>query len=91
MRAASRHFRVHNKNVSQWIKNRVAKIKNPHQRKFKKGQGRKISYPQEIEDKLLAWLLEKREVIRFKAMSLIKPINSNFKASGKLLPPFVIF
>ena len=90
VRAASRHFGVHHKNVSRWMKNRVEKIKNPNERKNKKGQGRKVSYPQDIEEKLVAWLLEKREenfvaistrVIRLKAMSLIKPILPDFKAS----------
>ena len=64
--------------------------KNPRKRENKKGQGRKIGYPQELEDKRLAWLLEKREVdyvaistqgIRLKAMSLIQQVNPSFKAS----------
>ena len=90
IRAASRHFGVHHKNVSRWKKKQVSKVKNPHQRENKKGQGRKISYPQELEDKLLAGLLEKREVdyvavstqvIRLKAVSLIQQVNSKFKAA----------
>ena len=66
--------------------------------KIRKGQGRKISYPQELEDKLLAWLLEKREVdcvavstqvIRLKAISLIRPVNPNFKASDGWVRKFM--
>ena len=61
IRKASRHFRVHHKNVQRWVKNQVSSIKNPRKRVNRKGQGRKISYPQELEDKLVAWILEKRE------------------------------
>lgn len=62
IRAAARNFDIHHKNVSRWMKNQVTKLKNPKQRKNRKGQGRKISYPQELEEKLLAWILEKREM-----------------------------
>ena len=62
IRAASRHYGVHHKNVQWWMKDQISKIKNTQKRVNKKGQGRKISYPQVIEDKLLAWVLEKREV-----------------------------
>lgn len=71
------------------MKNQVSSIKNPRKRVNRKGQGRKISYPQDFEDKLLAWILEKREtdfvavstqMICLKALSLIKDTNPNFKA-----------
>lgn len=87
---ASRHFGVHHKNVQRWVKNQVSSIKNPRKRVNRQGQGRKISYPQDLEDKLVAWILEKREadfvavstrMIRLKALSLIKDTNPNFKAS----------
>ena len=51
---ASRHFRVHHKNVQRWVKNQVSSIKNPRKRVNRKVQGRKISYPQELEDKLVS-------------------------------------
>ena len=84
IRAASRRYGVHHKNVQRWTKVEISKIKTPSKRVNQKGQGRKISYPQEIEDKLLAWVMEKREVncvavstqlIRMKARSLIKDYN----------------
>jgi len=90
IRTASRRYGVHHKNVQRWMKSEVSKIKNPNKRSNRKGQGQKISYPQEIEDKLLAWVMEKREaqfvavstqLIRMKARSLIKEYNPNFKAS----------
>ena len=82
--AASRHFGVHHKNVSIWRKNQLTKLLIPHEREKQKGQRRKISYPQELEDKFFAWLLEKREVdsvavstqvIRLKTVSLLNPSN----------------
>ena len=36
--------------------------KNPRKRANRKGQGRKIMYPQDLEDKLVAWILEKWKV-----------------------------
>ena len=78
VRRAARHYGVHHKNVQQRMKDQVTKIKNPGKRCNEKGQGRKITYSQELEDKLVAWILEKREAecvavstqpIRVKAMS----------------------
>ena len=97
-RAATRHFSVHHKNVERWMKASVDEMKNPKKRKNKKGQGRKISYPQEIDEKLMAWVMEKREethisvstqVLRLKALSLIKPVLPSFKASDGWLRKFL--
>ena len=69
---------------------RVDKIKNPTKRQHKKGQGRKLTYPKELEEKLVCWILEKREtdcvavttqVIHCKALSIIRPVMPTFKAS----------
>ena len=98
IRNASREFGVHHKNVQRWMKDQVATVKNPGKRANKKGQGRKITYPQELEDKLLAWIMEKREaecvaistqVIRLKALSLIKASNPEFKASDGWVRKFM--
>ena len=54
------------------------------------GQGRKLSYPKEIEQKLVAWIFERWEIdcvpistqiVRCKALPLITPVNPQFKAS----------
>ena len=84
IRKASRHFGVHHKNVGE-----ESSFFDQKSKQNRKGQGRKISYPQDLEDKLVAWILEKREdfvavstqVIRLKALSLIKDTNPKFKAS----------
>ena len=64
-----------------------------------KGQGRKISDATEIDEQLLAWLLERREtshiavstqMIHLKAMSLIRPVNPGFKASSGWLTKFMM-
>ena len=98
IRKASRRFGVHHKNVQRWVKNQVSSIKNPRKRVNRKGQGRKISYPQDLEDKLVAWILEKREedfvavstqMIRLKALSLIKDTNPKFKASDGWVRKFM--
>ena len=98
IRKALRHFGVHHKNVQRWVKNQVSSIKNPRKRVNRKGQGRKISYPQGLEDKLVAWILEKREVdfvavstqmIPLKALSLIKDTNPKFKASDSWVCKFM--
>ena len=59
-----------------------------------KGRREKISYPKELEEQLLKWILEKREeshipvsreMIRLKDLSLIKPSFAEFKASQSWL------
>ena len=91
-RAAAKHFKVHHKNVQRWLKEELDTMKNPHRAKWcnKKGQGRKISYPVKIEKQLLQWVLELREEkqlpvsrhkIKVKALSLIKLVQPDFRAS----------
>ena len=88
IRKAATHYGIHHRNVQRWVKDQVTALKNLRTRANKKGQGRKISYPQELEDQLVSWILQKREeqfvvvstqLIRLKALSLIKDINPNFK------------
>ena len=75
-------------------------MKNPnkHCRKFKKGQGRKLSYSYELEEQLVKWILEKREesnvavsteMIQLTGLSLIKPSAPDFKASDGWLRKFL--
>ena len=61
IRKAARHYGIHHRNVQRWVKDQVASLKTPGKRHNKKGQGRKISYPQELEEKLVTWILKKRE------------------------------
>ena len=67
-------------------------MKNPskHCCKFKKGQGRKLSYSCELEEQLFKWILEKQEesnvavsteMILLKGLSLIKPCAPEFRVS----------
>ncbi len=90
IRKAARHFKVSHSNVIRWKKERVTALKNPNKQHHRRGQGRKLSYPPELENKLVAWILEKREsecapistrIVRCKASSLISPVNKSFKAS----------
>ena len=39
----------------------MAAIKTSNRRQHWRGQGQKLSYPQELENKLVAWILEKHE------------------------------
>ena len=65
------------------------KNKGNFKRKNAKGQGRKVSYPPEIETKLVQWLLGKQnlevkvssKMLKQEATALITPTNPNFKAS----------
>ena len=98
-RAAARHFHIHHKNAARWLKEDLNQVKvlRKSKRRNRKGQGRKISYPQSIDEELYKWVLEKREVnnvpisnsaIKIKALSLIKPIIPDFKASDGWLHSF---
>ena len=98
IRKAARHYGIHHRNVQRWVKNQVTLLKNKKKRSNKKGQGRKISYPQELEDKIMSWILEKREekcvavstkLICLKALSLIKDTCPNFKASDGWVRKFM--
>ena len=54
-----------------------------------KGQGCKLSYPVELDEKLLQWVLEKHdlqlavtiEMLKLHAKQIITPVSPNFKAS----------
>lgn len=85
IRKAARHYGIHHRNVQRWMKDQVTATKNPRKRVNKKDQGRRITYPQELEEQLLSWILEKCEedfvavstqVIHLKALSLIKESKS---------------
>ena len=100
-RAAARHFNIHHRCTQRWLKEELdkKKLKKKPVRKFKKGQGRKVSYSMDIEEELVAWILKKREesnlavstkMIRVKALSLIKPLLPNFKASDGWLRKFLV-
>ncbi len=75
-----------------WKKIRVAQFKKSHLKKTfnMKGQGRKISYPQDLEDSIVQWVLEMRdlqlavssEMLKQQAKVLITPIVPTFKASN---------
>ena len=96
---AARHYGIHHRNVQLWVKTQVDYVKNPRKRFNKKGQGQKISYPQELEDKIVSWILKKREeqcvaavstqLIRLKALSLIKDTHPYFKASDGWVRKFM--
>ena len=58
---AARQFNVSRKNVQRWMQEEISVLKSKGTRKNKKGQGRKISYPQEKEHELVQWLLEQRD------------------------------
>ena len=57
IRKAATHYGIHHR----WVKDQVTVLKNPRTCANKKGQGRKISYPQELEDQLVSWILQKQE------------------------------
>lgn len=88
-RAAACHFGVHRRNVGRWLKENLDAMKGRKKRKNNKGQGRKLSYPVELDEKLLQWVLEKRnlqlavtiEMLKLCAKQIITPVSPNFKAS----------
>ena len=67
--------------------------------KNRKEQGRKLSYPKQLDDQLAAWISEKREesyiavssqMICLTALSLIRPTDPHFKASYGCLRKFMM-
>ena len=61
VRKAAKKFSVVHSNVVRWRKEEVRGIRNPGKRSHRGGQGCKLTYPKELEDKLVAWILEKRK------------------------------
>ena len=57
----ARKHGVHQRNVQRWLKEEMQVIRNPKDGRNQPGQGKKITYPQEVEDQLLKWILEKRK------------------------------
>ena len=102
---AARKFSVSHRNIHRWFKEEKAenfdsiKVSQArHTRKNKTGQGRKLSYPQDTDDKILEWIIIQREnylpvsrqMICDKALSLVKPYQPDFKASKGWLRRFLI-
>ena len=100
--AASRKYGVSRSTIYGW----KDLDKEPLKKKFptttkgkhkKKGAGRPITYPQEREDNLIAWVLWQRDLqlpvwrqdIKLKAIALIAPDHLNFKASAGWLDKFM--
>ena len=62
------------------------------------GSGRGLSYPQKVDEEIMEWILVRRdlhlpvgtELIKVKARQLIKPYNSEFKASSGWLHKFMM-
>ena len=107
IRAAARKFNIARKNVQRWFKelkdkNSLFQAAKPSKRRrlFPRGRykaGRKLSYPKEVDDKLLEWLLSMRErhlcvstqMLRDKAKAAITEHNPSFQASEGWLRKFM--
>lgn len=106
--AAAKKFNIARKNVQHWLfkelkdKNSLFQAAKPSKRRrlFPRGRykaGRKLSYPKEVNDKLLEWLLSMRErhlcvstqVLRDKAKTTITEHNPSFQASEGWLRKFM--
>lgn len=59
VRAGVRHFGVHHQNV---VKKNLDAMKGRMKQRNNKGQGCKLSYSVELDEKLLQWVLEKRDL-----------------------------
>jgi hypothetical protein len=69
VRPAQRQYKVPRKNIQRWLSelkkmqcDAVKVTQGRQTRRHKKGQGRKLSYPKEVDDKLLEWVLKQREL-----------------------------
>ena len=70
-------------------------LRGPH---LHSGSGRGLSYPKEVDEEILQWILVRRdahlpvsrELIKMKARQLIKINNPNFKVSSGWLQKFMI-
>jgi hypothetical protein len=63
VRPAQRQYKVPRKNIQRWLSelkkmqcDAVKVTQGRQTRRHKKGQGRKLSYPKEVDDKLMEWV-----------------------------------
>ena len=99
LRPAERKYGVHRRNIDRWKKIRVSEFKKTKLRKTfnRKGQGRQLSYPKHIDEELVQWVLEMRdlqlavssEMLKQKAKVVIAPYVATFKASNGWLEKFM--
>jgi hypothetical protein len=96
VRVAARHFGVHRRNAGHWLKENLDAMKGRKKRKNNKGLGHKLSYPVELDEQFLQWVLEKRdlqlavtiEMLKLRARQIITPMSPSFKASDGLAQKF---
>ena len=90
VRPTARHFGVSRKNIQRWMKEKLDEaVKPTSERKNKKGQGRKLSYPPYLDDNLLQWFHEKCDqglnisvkMLKERGREIICPTHPTFKAS----------
>ena len=108
IRATARKFNIVRKNVQRWFKeelkdkNTLFQAVKPSKRRklFPRGRskaGRKLTYPKEVNEKLLEWLLSMRErhlcvstqMLHDKAKAAITKHNPTFQASEGWLRKFM--
>jgi hypothetical protein len=99
---ASRHFKIARTTLRLWIGLELLpkeKLKSSTKGKhLKKGSGRPLSYNPALEEELVQWILESRDLhipvsrkmIQQKALSLISHSNPGFKASEGWLQKFMV-
>lgn len=96
VRPTERKFGIPRKNIQRWLKScdfdRGLGTRGPKKQRVQRGRqkaGRHLSYPRELDDKLLEWVLCIRErhlavstqMLQDKALALIGEHNPSFKAS----------
>ena len=98
LRPAERKFGIHRRSIGRWLEVRLDEVKERKRRKKSNRpvQGRKLTYPEVIDDKLLQWLLEARdlqvaissEMLKQNAKLLICPVQPDFKCSNGWVEKF---
>ena len=87
--AATKHFSIPRTTINRWMVDGYFNRK-VSKKGVKKGGGRPITYSSEIEEKILTWVLENRDLqlpitiplLRAKGLELLKEDHPNFKASS---------
>lgn len=63
LRPAERKFGIHRRNIAQWLENRLVEVKEKKRKRSNRpGQGRKLSYPVELDEQLVQWVLEMHDL-----------------------------
>ena len=85
LRPAEKKYGVHRRNIDRWKKIRVSEFSKQELKKSfnRKGQGRNLYYPTVVDDELVQWVLEMRDLQLAVSSEMMKKIRTSHMTRWK--------